>query len=344
MIGGGLLAAIGIVVLVSGVVPVKASSGHWPITSWLLDFASDRSIAFHARDVDVPDLERSEFLTLGAATYDSNCRFCHGAPGRQQPPVARGMTPTPPLLRDNISQMEDRELFYIIKHGIKFAGMPAWPSQKRDDEIWPVVAFLRESTNMSYHEYLDRVVAELPEDTREIARCVACHGAQDGVRESERIPVLQGLNRDYLIASLRAYRSGERASGVMMPVAHRMSDEDIAAFASYYADAKPTPPATTEDVDESSVELGQRLATQGDRKRKIPSCVDCHAMKGSPKRGDYPVLAGQPKWYLRNQLELFAKKNRGGAKATLMYPIADKLSKSERDALASYFANVPSDD
>jgi hypothetical protein len=35
------------------------------------------------------------------------------------------------------------QLFSIVKHGIKFTGMPAWPVQQRDDEVWAMVAFLR---------------------------------------------------------------------------------------------------------------------------------------------------------------------------------------------------------
>jgi hypothetical protein len=35
------------------------------------------------------------------------------------------------------------QLFSIVKHGIKFTGMPAWPVQQRDDDVWAMVAFLR---------------------------------------------------------------------------------------------------------------------------------------------------------------------------------------------------------
>ena len=32
-------------VVVSGLVPIKASSGHWPITEWFLNFAMSRSVS-----------------------------------------------------------------------------------------------------------------------------------------------------------------------------------------------------------------------------------------------------------------------------------------------------------
>ena len=186
----GILAAIlgliGLIVLVSGVFPVNASSGHWAVTRWILDYASDRSVAFYSRGIEVPSLDEPGMIPLGAATYESNCVFCHGQPGEDQPPVAKGMTPTPPILSSSVGEMSSQELFYTLKHGIKFAGMPAWPTQKRDDDIWPVVAFLHELPSMdnaTYQELLGRNCGgrfRLAEDRFSGARtCAVCH-AVDG--------------------------------------------------------------------------------------------------------------------------------------------------------------------
>lgn len=40
-----VLAIGGAIVVASGIVPVKASSGHWPITHWVLDFASEQQVS-----------------------------------------------------------------------------------------------------------------------------------------------------------------------------------------------------------------------------------------------------------------------------------------------------------
>jgi hypothetical protein len=47
--------------------------------------------------------------------------------------VANAMTPRQPHLPDSVSKWKPEELFYIVKHGIKFTGMPAWPTQQRDE-------------------------------------------------------------------------------------------------------------------------------------------------------------------------------------------------------------------
>ena len=63
------------------------------------------------------------------------------------------MTPPPPELTGRVSRYKAEELFSIVKHGIKFTGMPAWPVQQRDDEVWAVVAFLRRMPEVDAAEY-----------------------------------------------------------------------------------------------------------------------------------------------------------------------------------------------
>ncbi len=338
VIAGLAAGIIGVIVLVSGIVPIKASSGHWPITAWLLDFASDRSVATHSIGIEAPELNDADAIILGAATYESNCRFCHGQPGEGQPPVAQAMTPTPPLLSDSVPQMDAAELFYILKHGIKFAGMPAWPTQKRDDEIWPLVAFLKELPRMDNTAYRDLIKVESVEYL--VESCAACHGEDGNGRAGERVPVLAGQYVAYLRDSLNAYRAGKRNSGIMMPIAHRLTDDEIGEISKYYASQNRLR-TNLQALDGASIEHGRRLAYEGDQKAKIPSCVDCHGPGDILRSDDYPVLAGQPAWYLKQQLELFSKRDRGGSEnASLMHPIADKLDDKSRRDLAFYYASL----
>ena len=43
-----------------------------------------------------------------------------------------------------VGQFTDSELFEIVDHGVKYSAMPSWPTQARDDEVWSMVAFLRQ--------------------------------------------------------------------------------------------------------------------------------------------------------------------------------------------------------
>lgn len=66
------------------------------------------------------------------------------------------------------------------------------------------------------------------------ATCVACHGA-DGKGIAPNFPVIAGQHADYLIHTLKQYRSGERNNAQMAPMAANLSDADIADLAAYYS-------------------------------------------------------------------------------------------------------------
>lgn len=356
-----VLAVLGLLVVASGIVPIKASSGHWAITQWFLDFASDRSIAFHSQGIDTPPLDEPGMVRLGAATYETNCSWCHGRPGERRPPVANGMTPQPPDLVEAAQAHASRELFYVVKHGIKFAGMPAWPNQKRDEEIWPVVAFLKRLPSLEADEYQQLIAAPKNMDQstagegpgiaqRAAELCGACHGLHGHGGVHSLVPALAGQNESYLRLSLNAYRTAQRTSGIMRPIASQLSEPQIAELSAFYA-SQPHPFANHDAATEKQAvgpqqpsaalwKLGEELAHQGSRQKKIPSCVDCHGPGENLTRDEYPRLSGQPAEYLSRQLALFSERQRGGSQsASLMHPIADKLDARQREALATFYHN-----
>ena len=66
------------------------------------------------------------------------------------------------------------------------------------------------------------------------APCVACHGV-DGKGIAPNFPVIAGQYADYLVHTLKQYRSGERNNALMAPNAANLSDDDIADLAAYYS-------------------------------------------------------------------------------------------------------------
>ena len=139
----GLAALGGGFAMVAGLIPINASSGHFAVTEAILVFAKKRSIATHTWGKEPPPLDDPALVLKGAGHFEAGCRPCHGAPDLPRPPrVPRAMLPPPPNLSIIAREYAPEELFYIVKHGIKFTGMPPWPSQVRDDEVGAVVAFL----------------------------------------------------------------------------------------------------------------------------------------------------------------------------------------------------------
>ena len=61
------------------------------------------------------------------------------------------MYPPVPDMRTGFTQeLTDGELFYIIKEGIRFSGMPGWGGD--DEENWKLVHFIRHLPNLSKEE------------------------------------------------------------------------------------------------------------------------------------------------------------------------------------------------
>jgi cytochrome c553 len=360
-IGALLAVALGIVgflVAASGIVPLTASSGHWAITYWVLEFGKRRSIATHTLGMDLPALDEPWLVLKGAGHYDAGCRPCHGAPDLESPRIAAAMTPAPPELLERIEVYDAAELFYIVKHGIKFTGMPAWPAQERDDEVLAVVAFLRELPRLNADAYRTLVhgdarraddaaapiagLAAAPEPSGETAAsCVRCHGLSGHGRGNAAFPRLAGQKAEYLFRAMSAYASSRRNSGIMEPIAAGLSEAQWRELADYYAALPGDLDGPREDSTAALIEHGREIASIGIPAKDVPSCADCHGPEGRRRNAAYPLLAGQYADYLVLQLEQFAAGTRGGSEyAHLMREVAPRLSRVEMQAVAAYYAQA----
>ena len=72
---------------------------------------------------------------------------------------------------------------------------------------------------------------------RGLPACSGCHGPTGAGQPSALYPRIGGQNASYSANQLKAYKSGERAGGkhapIMVAVAAKLTDEEIAALASY---------------------------------------------------------------------------------------------------------------
>ena len=81
------------------------------------------------------------------------------------------------------------------------------------------------------------VYAQAIPPTKEVT-CRACHGLAGAAPIASNYPRLNGQNKAYLVSSLKAYRAGERKTGlaaIMVGQAAQLSDTEIDALATYYS-------------------------------------------------------------------------------------------------------------
>jgi cytochrome c553 len=331
------LAAAGFLVALSGVYDIAASRSHLEITRWFLEFGKRRAVATYSLPVQAPPaLDDPDLVRLGAGHFRDGCAFCHGTPGERTNPIVSGMQPAPPPLSARVPVWTTEELFWIVRNGLKYTGMPAWPAPRRGDEVWAVVAFLLQLPEMDAARYRE-LTRLAPADTPAVAACVACHGDSSSPPVSRLVPRLNGQSQRYLELALRNYAHGQRPSGIMQPQAARLDSRSIELVARYYAGLKPAsvPPA---DAEAGQIERGRALATGGFEERGIPPCLTCH---GGHALATYPKLAGQSEAYIAGQLQLLQKGIRAGTpQGAIMTPIARLLSDRQIEDVAAYFASV----
>jgi thiosulfate dehydrogenase len=113
--------------------------------------ALDRSVAMPALDASVdrraPEMQNpvqltDANLTAGMKMYQEQCSSCHGDPVHHQGMLADALYPRAPQFMDDAPDMAENQNFYILQHGIRYSGMPAWKQTFTDRQLWQITAFL----------------------------------------------------------------------------------------------------------------------------------------------------------------------------------------------------------
>jgi mono/diheme cytochrome c family protein len=136
----------------SGVYDIGADAAHTRPVHAALQALRERSIDTRAAKLQVPaDLADPVRIRQGAGNYDAMCSGCHLAPGVEETELSRGLYPKPPKLTSHT--VDPARAFWVIKHGIKASGMPAWGKSMEDEYIWGMVAFLQELPKLDATRY-----------------------------------------------------------------------------------------------------------------------------------------------------------------------------------------------
>ena len=124
-------------------------------TKWVIEQTRDASIARHATETPPASLDDTTTVQAGARAFNERgCVHCHGAPGVMWLKFSEGLNPDPPDLKDLPDEREPKDLFWVIKNGIKMTGMPSFGAiEVPDQEIWSIVAFVKKLPSVSADEF-----------------------------------------------------------------------------------------------------------------------------------------------------------------------------------------------
>lgn len=182
VIAAALAAAAAAGFVAGGLYDVSATGPHLQPVYTLLETTMHRSVARRARGIVPPDLSDSSRLDRGALCYRSHCASCHGGPGQAVAPYARSMQPLPGPLVDAPARWTSGELYWIVRHGIKMSGMPAWQERLPDADLWAVVAFVETLPGLSAPAYRQRLERLGPQDCEPDAQAAPPDGPPDPQR------------------------------------------------------------------------------------------------------------------------------------------------------------------
>jgi cytochrome c553 len=163
------------------------------------------------------------------------------------------------------------------------------------------------------------------------AACSGCHGVA-GISVSPTFPNLAGQHADYLVDSLKAFKSGARKNVMMSPMAAGLDEVNIRNVAAYFSQSR----CSVTGGDKDKAKLG---------KAKAANCSACHSATGLYGTGaigisgtpTWPNLAGQNADYLASALRSFKDDSRDHP---VMTSVANTLSDSDIDNLSAYYASL----
>jgi len=154
LLATGVLLVLGALVIIeSGWYNLAADTPHFAPIRWMLRTTRDQAVRFHSRGTSVPNLGDSSLAAGGFSLYRRNCQPCHGGPGDAGEQIGRGINPKPPRLAVAVHRWKDSELYWIVSHGLKMSGMPAFAPRLSDTDRWSIVAFLRRLVWFSPADY-----------------------------------------------------------------------------------------------------------------------------------------------------------------------------------------------
>ena len=104
--------------------------------------AVDASMERHAPRVTNPLTPTDQNLEDGMKLYTMNCALCHGGLDRKPSALAASFYPPPPNLISDPPDDPEWHIFYTIRTGVRYTGMPAWDKTLSEQDMWKITQLL----------------------------------------------------------------------------------------------------------------------------------------------------------------------------------------------------------
>jgi len=272
-------------------------------------------VAYYASQPPVPpasvkDAQQASLLEKGKALA-APCAKCHGEDGNSKTPG----TPT----------LAGQQPHYLVTAIQEY--------HRGDRGTAAMKAILRDASRLELESlalyYASRTPAQRATPSfgdpaagePRTAMCGGCHGPR-GVSSDAATPSLAGQDPQYLMKSIKAYRTSRQHWGMQRYVAG-LSDKDIENITAFYVVQQSR---AADSVPSSARELAVK-------------CDRCHDAEDNPQMVT-PILRAQDKNYLVMALRAYRDDKR---ESTTMHKMSIIYSNAVIDDIASYYASQPRD-
>lgn len=200
----------------------------------------------------------------------------------------------------------------------------------------PLAASAQPSSQVAWTvEQLNFVKTGNAQKGKELAQtCAACHG-ENGVSPVPGFPSLAGQLPTYTFKQLQDYGNGDRQHDVMTGIAKRLSKQDTADLAAWFASLPAASKPSSVNYDKAA-----NLVSKGNNERMLPPCEVCHAVDGKGQKMDIPALAGQNADYLSAALLAYQNGSRHNDIYGRMRTLAAPLTADEIKELGLYYQGM----
>jgi cytochrome c553 len=271
---------------------------------------------------DGPDLRtlyaNSDDIAEGKRIVESACAGCHGANGISESPGVPHLA-------------GQRPAYLYLELKVYQAGVRGESAMNNvvrplsDDALFKAAAYFA-SLDPPQTSAANGASATAPDPVQAgktaAAGCAGCHG-DGGISKTPGMPSLVGLDPKYLVAVMKAYKSGQRKNDVMKSMLASVTDASMNNIALYYGLQKPARAQTPAAGDKAA---GETAAA---------GCAGCHGSDGVSATATTPSLAGQDATYIANALQGYKQ---GARSDETMKGLAASLDDGAVKNVAAFYA------
>jgi mono/diheme cytochrome c family protein len=133
-----------------GFAEVRADIPASRFESALMHSAVHASVRRRAPEMPNPVPATDENLIAGGKFYLEGCAGCHGTPGKPDE-SSDSLYPRIPQLPTEGTEYSEAQIFWIVKHGIRYSGMFANGKFNSDEKMWTMAAYIKRIKELPPH-------------------------------------------------------------------------------------------------------------------------------------------------------------------------------------------------